>query len=127
MSDGYNRRGLRAAAQSLARTMRRIAAVRTTQTADAVNVKETASVFFVRAGTPTGRWRWTPIQAYMISRNARHPGPHNDREHWYNENLHHGNAPYPIDSMTADQGATEAAEAYTREAIDPLLESHGFK
>lgn len=120
----FNRDGLRAAAQSLARTMKRVAAVRTRKTADAVNVKETQTVFFIRGGKPGGQWGWDPITAAMFTYNLRHPGPHDDRKHWYYQSR---DGAYDIPAITAADGATEAADEYTRNAIDPLLESHGFE
>lgn len=119
----YNRDGLRAAAQSLARTMKRVAAVRTRKTADAVNVKETSSVMFIRGGKPGGDWGWTPITAAMWTFDLKHP-LFGDRRHWYRQSR---DGAYDIPAITAADGATEAADEYTRNAIDPLLESHGFE
>lgn len=121
--DGYNQDGLRAAARSLAATMKRVAAVRTRRTADAVNVKETQNFELIRGGKPAGEWGWDPIEAAMFTYNLRHP-LFGDRRRWYNQSR---SGPYDIPAITAREGASDAAEEYTRNAIDPLLRDHGFK
>jgi hypothetical protein len=115
--------GMKAAAASLAKTMKRVAVVRTRRTADAVNVTTQGSVWLIRGGKPGGEWGWDPITAAMFTYDLRHPF-FGDKRKWYNQSR---TGPYDIPGITADQGADEAADEYAKNAIDPLLEEHGFE
>jgi hypothetical protein len=113
------RAGLRAAAGALARTMIRVAMVKTTRGASRVNVAYQGDYAIVRAGKPEGVYGWEPIQALMFDDNKRHP-LFGDKKHWY----HQGH--YPITEDTVRLGADEAAEAYADAAVDLMLDEHGF-
>lgn len=115
----FNRDGLKAAAQSLARTMKKVAVVRTRRTADAVNVKAEGDAFLIRGGKPGGGWGWDPITALMFDDDKRHPFFGN-RRRWYNQGY------YGITENTVTSGIDEAADEYARNAIDPLLRDDGF-
>ena len=110
---------LRAAANVVARVLRRVAAVRTRRTAVAVHTALEGNEAVVSAGRPEGRYGWEPIQALMFDDNKRHPLFGNKR-HWY----HQGD--YPITAYAEAYSASDAAEAYADAVIEPLLDEHGF-
>lgn len=111
--------GLRAAAQSLARTMTRVALVKTRHGAAAVNIAYQGEDALVRAGRPEGVYGWEPIQALMFDDNKRHP-LFGNKSHWYHEGH------YPITETTVVKGIDDAAEAYADAAVDLMLDEHGF-
>jgi hypothetical protein len=121
----YRRDGMQAAADSLADNLREEVGKHSSEGAAAVNVRPTNSVYFVRAGTPTGRWHWTPIQVAMFNENGRHP-VFGNREHWAPQNRRYGNVPidFPGDAIKAN--GDDCAEAYARAGIDPLIRDLGF-
>lgn len=110
--------GLRAASEVLARVMRRVAAVKTRRTADAVHVTTEGPESIVQAGRPGGAYGWEPIQGLMFDDNKRHPLFGNKR-HWYHQGY------YPITEDTIRLGADDAAEAYADAAFDLMLKEHG--
>jgi|SRR5579859_170715 len=114
-----NQDGLRAAANVLARVMRRVARVKTGETADAVNVAMDGEDALVRGGRPGGPYGWEPIQALMFDDNKRHP-LFGNRGHWYHEGY------YPITETTVRLGAEAAAQAYADTALPALFKEHGF-
>ena len=108
------REGLRAAAEVIARVMRRVAAVKTRHTAAAVNVSWQGSEVAIQGGHPGGPWGWEPIQAWMFDDNGRHP-LWGDKKHWY----HQGH--YPITAITERESLDEAVNAFADAAV-PLYE-----
>ena len=115
-----SRAGLKAAADSLARTMKRVAGVRTQRTADAVNVASEGDGLTVQGGHAGGPWGWDPIQGSMFDNNRRHP-LFGDKHHWY----HQGE--YPITAITVDEGIDDAAEKYADAAVPIMLRQAGFE
>jgi hypothetical protein len=113
------RAGLKAAAESLARTMRRVAAVRTRRTADAVNTAWEGDVALVRGGRPGGAWGWEPVTAFMFDDDGRHP-LFGDKKHWY----HQGE--YPITELTVETGINEAADRFAEAAVPLYLKEAGI-
>jgi hypothetical protein len=114
---------LRAAADAVADVMRLVAAEFTSRGAAAVNVEPGTTGYKVRAGTPEGPYGWTPIQAWELDNNGRHPGnAHGKPGAWYNENEHKGNATGLITQGTIDVGAADmAAEAFA-ESVDEWMQ-----
>lgn len=117
------RKGLRAAADSFAKTMREVSAVRTRQTADAVNVQEGSEEFLIRGGTPGGGWGWEPIQALMFDNNLRHP-LFGNRKHWYAQGKNKGE--WRITEMTEQRGIDAAADAFASVFIPEFARGYGF-
>lgn len=116
----YDRNGLKAAADRFAQAMRKIAAVRTRHTADAVNVTWEGDEALIRGGHPGGPWQWEPIQAAMFDDNLRHPLFGNKR-HWYKQGR------YPITAYTERAAINQIDEVYATEAVDPMLRDMGFE
>lgn len=115
---GAREEGLRAASNALARVMKRVAAVKTRRTAEAVHVTTEGPDSLVQAGRPEGVYGWEPIQGLMFDDNKRHP-LFGNKSKWY----HQGN--YPITEETVRLGADDAAEAYADAAVDLMLKEHG--
>lgn len=115
------RMALRAACKVYADALRRSAGIYTREGAAAVNVKEYTDVFLVRAGAPTGRWGWTPIQAWMFAANGRHPlfG----HPPWYHQ-LRSGPAPFLDEALAT--GTPRAQAAYAATEIDYLAKAFGY-
>jgi hypothetical protein len=113
------RDGLRAAGSRLALTMRAVAAVKTDETAKAVNTIETEDSVIIRAGRPEGRWGWEPIEALMFEANLRHP-LYGDKKHWYHQGW------YPITKLTLDEGLDAAVEDFADIAVPDLLRETGL-
>jgi hypothetical protein len=111
--------GLKAAAEVFARVMRVVAAVRTDETAAAVNVAWEGEGVLIRGGRPGGAWGWEPIQALMFDNNKRHP-LFGNKGHWYHQGY------YPITEETVVLGIDEAVSAFADAAIPILLEEHGL-
>lgn len=80
-----------------------------------------SNVAFIAAGTPTGRWGWTPIHAWMFETpGARHP-LFGDRKRWYVQ-------PYrPFMEEAAEAKGQAAAERYADIEIMFLAKAHGYK
>ena len=116
----FNREGLRAAAERFARAMRVVAGVRTRHTSEAVNTSIGPDEAIIRGGHPGGAWGWEPIQGLMFDDNRRHP-LFGNRKHWYRQGR------WPITAYTIRAAGDEAAEAYARAAVDPMLAEDGFK
>ena len=112
--------GLKAAAEVVARVFRRVAAVRTHRTADAVHVTWEGEEAVVAGGHPGGAWGWEPVTAFMFDDNARHP-LFGDKKHWY----HQGD--YPITAYTEAFSASDAAEAFADAAVDLYLKEAGIE
>lgn len=113
------RAGLRAAAEVIARFMRRVAAVKSDETALAVNIVFEGQEVAIRAGRPGGAYGWKPIQALMLDDNRRHP-LFGNTGHWYYEGY------YPITEETVQLSADYAAAAYADVAIPLMLEEYGL-
>ena len=118
MSDAGHE-GLKAAAASLARTMRRVAAVRTRRTAAAVNTGWDGDAALVRGGRPGGAWGCEPVTAFMLDDNGRHPLFGNKRK-WY----HQGE--YAITEITVETGSRDAVEKFADVAVDLYLKDAGI-
>lgn len=112
--------GLRAAADRLAAVMRRVAAVKTDETAKAVHVEELpVTGVAVMAGRPEGRWGWEPIEALMFDNNLRHP-LYGDKKHWYHQGW------YPITRLTLEEGLDDAVNDFADVAVPALLDEVGL-
>jgi hypothetical protein len=120
MSDSAERAMMRAARNIVAPAMRRIARIRTKETAAAVNIHSTARGIEVRAGTPTGPYGWEPIQALMFEQNKRHPLFGNTRK-WYHEGY------FPITEMTVKLVAKLVEDEFVQEDLRIILGEYGFK
>jgi hypothetical protein len=119
MSDSSQRAMMRAARNIVAPAMRRVARIRTKQTAAAVNIHNGPNGVEVRAGTPTGPWGWTPIQASMFDNNRRHP-LFGDKRKWY----HQGD--FPITAMTLKLVSKLVEDEYVQEDLRIILGERGF-
>lgn len=119
-SGSYLLDGLEAAGRSLAKTMKKVAGVRTRTGANAVNFHIEGDRVIVRAGKPGGQWGWDPVVPSMFDNNRRHPF-FGDKKKWYNQGY------YGITEITEEEGAEPAAEAFVKGAVDPLLRDHGFE
>lgn len=119
MASDAEREGLKAAADRFAAVMRKVAAIRTRRTAEAVNIQMEGDDALIQAGRPGGAWGWEPIQAFMFDNNWRHP-LYGNKKQWY----HQGR--FPITSMTERAGIDSATEAFADKAVPILLEEHGF-
>jgi hypothetical protein len=112
--------GLRAAADALARVMKRVAAAKTDEGARMVHTGFVSpGVAFVSAGFPVGPYGWNPIQALMFDNNLRHPLFGNKR-YWYEQGY------YPITDLTVTYGSEDAVQAYADAAVDLMLKEHGI-
>ena len=111
--------GLRAAANSLASTLKRFAVLKTRRTADAVHVVFEGAEAVVQAGHEEGGYGWEPIQGLMFDDNKRHPLFGNKR-HWYNQGY------FPMTQLAVTHGSEAAAEAYADAVLEPMLDEHGF-
>lgn len=111
--------GLKAAAGRFAVVMKKIAAVKTRRTADAVHVSWDGDDALVQAGRPGGEYGWDPIQASMFDDNGRHP-LFGDKKYWYKQGR------WPITAYTERAGIDSATDAFADAVFPPLLEDHGF-
>lgn len=118
MSSTAERAMMRAAKNIVAPAMKRIARIRTKTTAAAVNVHKGPNGIEVRAGTPTGAYGWTPIQALMFDNNKRHPlyghAP------WY----HQGD--FPITQLTAKLVAKLVEDEFVQEDLKLILGKYNY-
>lgn len=113
------RRGLRAAADRLAAAMKQVAAVKTNETANAVNVIWPANAVEIRAGKPGGPYGWEPIQALMFEADLRHP-LFGDKKYWFHQGY------YPITRLTLKYGLDSAVDDFADEAVPALLDDLGL-
>ena len=120
MSYASRRAMERAARNIVVPAMRRVARIRTKETAAAVNMVSTRTSVDVRAGYPEGAWGWTPIQALMFDNNKRHPLFGNERV-WYDEGY------FPITEMTEKLVIGLVEDEYLAEAMRIILGEHGYK
>lgn len=115
------RAGMKAAADVFARVMRDVSAVKTRNTADAVNTQgDGTTAVLIRAGHPGGGYGWEPIQALMFDNNLRHP-LFGNRRHWYRQGY------YGITEITERTAIDNATEAFADAFVPPFVEEYGFK
>jgi len=119
MSGTAEKAMMRCAKNIVAPAMRRVARIRTKQTAAAVNVVKANGMIEVRAGTPTGPWGWTPIQASMFDNNRRHP-LYGNMHRWY----HQGD--FPITAMTAKLVQKLVEDEFVEEDLKLILGKHNL-
>jgi hypothetical protein len=111
---------MRAARNIVVPAMKRVARIRTKQTAAAVNIYNGPNGIEVRAGTPTGPWGWTPIQASMFENNRRHP-LFGNKNKWYHE------GDFPITAMTVKLVAKLVEDEFVAEDLRIILGQYGFR
>jgi hypothetical protein len=119
MSDSAQRAMMRCAKNIVAPAMRRIARIRTKTTAAAVNIVNSSEGIEVRAGSPTGAYGWTPIQASMFENNRRHP-LFGNKHKWY----HQGD--FPITSLTLKLVQRQVEDEFTNEDLKIILGKHNL-
>jgi hypothetical protein len=122
-ADEALRKGMKAASDSFAHTMRTVSGARTRSTAAAVNVQEGDDEWLIRGGQPGGEYGWEPIQALMFDNNQRHP-LFGDRRHWYQQSYKKG--ALPITENTLRDGIDDAVDAFADEFIPAFAEQYGF-
>ena len=120
MSGTAEKAMMRCAKNIVKPAMQRIARIRTKRTADAVNIaKGQDGSIEVRAGTPTGPWGWTPIQASMFEDNRRHP-LYGNKHRWY----HQGH--FPITELTAKLVTKLVEDEFVQEDLKLILGKHNL-